>query len=142
VSNRFKIVVALVLRLPYNLFDGMNKALWIFRSDNHIPLSVVTPYYYGTVPVQARGEHHTGPQKNIKARIHAPAPVGPRNVIDEKGQQAGLDRDLPVRSDVDLSGKDSHVRYHDENETPAQDPDRRGILVLLLALHVEQYYGH
>ena len=103
------LVAVFVLLLPYHLFDSMDKPLWIFGSHNHVPLSVVAPYYHGTVLVQARGEHHAGSQKVVEIGFNVAAPVGPGNVVDEKGQEAGLDADRPVGSNVDLSGKDRHV---------------------------------
>ena len=118
------LVAVFVLLLPYHLFDGINKPLWVFGGHRHVPLSVAAPYDHGAVLVQARGEHHTGSQKGIEIGFNVAAPVGPGNVVDEKGQEAGLDADRPVGSNVDLSGKDRHVQDHNQNKNPAQDPDR------------------
>ena len=134
--------VTFVLLLTDHLFNGMNETLRIFGGYDHIPFSVVTAYHHHTIPIPASGEHHTGSQKRTVIRVGVATSISPGNVVDEKGQETGLDGDRPIGSDIYLSGQDRHVEDHNDYEAPCQDPNGRGILVFLLALYVEQYYRH
>eukprot|EP00533_Pseudo-nitzschia_delicatissima_P011750 CAMPEP_0197274516 /NCGR_PEP_ID=MMETSP1432-20130617/12789_1 /TAXON_ID=44447 /ORGANISM="Pseudo-nitzschia delicatissima, Strain UNC1205" /LENGTH=175 /DNA_ID=CAMNT_0042740321 /DNA_START=224 /DNA_END=749 /DNA_ORIENTATION=+ len=101
----------------------------------------MAPYYHSTILVQARGEHDASLPKHVPARRRGAPQSGPGNLVHVKGQQAGLDGNIPVGSDVDLSGQYRHVQDHQKDKAPAQAPNGRGILVYLLVLDVKEYYG-
>lgn len=105
--------------LSEHLFDGVNESLGILGRDNDVPLPVMAAYDDGTVLVQASGKFDTWPETGIVLRFGVVATVGSGNVVDVKGQEAGLNGDRTTRPDIDLSRKDGHVYHSDENETPA-----------------------